>query len=351
MKTSHSYTGKTLFVGVDVHKKTYSVAVYCEGELVKRDSMIAKPKQLIAYLRKYFPEAHIKSAYEAGFCGLHLHRAFLEAGIESIVVHAASIEINSRDRVKTDKRDALKIAVQLSVGRLKGIHIPSKKREDYREISRLRDDLVKQRNRISVKLKHKANYHGLIGPEDVKKVSKKWIEDLEQKKLADGLRYHIEALVEQWRFFDNKIAEVSKRIEDQGKEDVAYERVYRSVKGIGPTAARVLANELEDMSHFSSERALFSYTGLTPSEYSSGEHRRQGHISRQGKPILRKTLVQCAWVAIRYDSSLRDVYDRIAQRAGGKRAIVAVARRLVGRVRACFRTETLYQTNLAKEVA
>lgn len=351
MKTRHNYTGKTLFVGVDVHKKTYSVAIYCKGELVKRDTMIAKPAQLIAYLRKYFPGALIKSAYESGFCGLHLHRALLKAGIENIVVHAASIEINSRDRVKTDKRDALKIAAQLSSGRLKGIHIPSKEREDYREITRLRDGLIKHRNQISTKLKHKANYHGLIGPEDIKKVSKKWIEDLLQRELADGLRYHIEALVEQWRFIDNKIAEVNKRIEDQAKEDVACERVYRSVNGVGPTAARVLANELGDMSHFSSERTLFSYTGLTPSEHSSGEYRRQGHISRQGKPILRKTLVQCAWVAIRHDPSLQEVYNRIAKRAGGKRAIVAVARKLVGRIRACFFSGNLYQINLEQKVA
>jgi transposase len=98
------------------------------------------------------------------------------------------------------------------------------------------------------------------------------------------------------------------------------------------------------MSQFSSERALSSYTGLTPCEYSSGEHVRKGHISRQGKPVLRSILVQCAWTAIRYDKSLREVFDRIGKRAGAKRAIVAVARRLIGRIRACFRANTLYQS-------
>lgn len=344
MKSKSDYTGKMVFVGIDVHKKSYSVAVVCDGELIKRDSIIACPSNLIAYLKKYFSGAQIKSAYEAGFCGFHLHRALLESDIDNIVVHAAAIEVSSRDRVKTDKRDATKIAVQLSTSRLKGIYVPSKEREDKRELTRLRDDLVKQKSRLSVKLKHKANYYGLVTSVDTQKVSKQWIRSLLQKEVPAGLRYHLETLVAQWEFIHKKIGEVNQCLVNQAQEDEAHEVVYRSVKGIGPTAARVLANELGNMSHFSSERTLFSYTGLTPSEYSSGEHRRQGHISRQGKPILRKILVQCAWIAIRYDESLREVYERIAKRAGGKRAIVAVARRMVGRIRACFRTGSLYQT-------
>ena len=109
-----------------------------------------------------------------------------------------------------------------------------------------------------------------------------------------------------------------------------------------PTAARVLANELGDMSQFQTERQIFSYTGFTPSEHSSGDRIRQGHISRQGKPVFRRILVQAAWVAIRHDRSLEEIYNRISARSGGKRAIVGVARRLIGRLRACFRTGKLY---------
>ena len=83
------------------------------------------------------------------------------------------------------------------------------------------------------------------------------------------------------------------------------------------------------MRQFRNEKKLFSYTGLTPSEHSSGEHVRQGHISRQGRSILRKILVEASWTAITKDPSLREVYDRLSHR-GGKRAIVGVARRLVG---------------------
>lgn len=346
MKCNRNYKGKTIFVGIDVHKKAYSVAVVCDGDLVKRDSIIATPERLINYLEKYFPGAKVKSAYEAGFSGFYLHRMLLTKGIENIVVHAAAIEVSSRDRVKTDKRDATKIAVQLSAGRLKCIFVPSREREDMRELTRLRDDLVKQKTRLAVKMKHKANYHGLIGPNDKIKVTSNWIEQLLTKPLEVGLRYYLESLREQWKFIVNKINETNKLIVQQAENDHEIEAIYRSVKGVGPTAARVLANELGDMSQFFSEKSLFSYTGLTPSEYSSGEHRRQGHISRQGKPILRKILVQCSWVAIRYDESLREVYQRIAKRAGGKRAIVAVARRLVGRIRACFRKKEKYKIQM-----
>ncbi len=351
MKSNFDYTGKTIFVGIDVHKKTYSVAVVDDdGLLIKRDGMSASPSQLLAYLKKYFKNAEVKSAYEAGFSGFGLHRFLNKNGVENIVVHAASIEIGSRDRVKNDKRDALKIAAQLAANRLKGIFVPSPEMEDYRELTRLRATFVKDRNRIATRIKHKANYHSLIGPEDTKKVCKKWITHLQTKKMGACLKYVIDSLAGQWKCFNEKIKELDKLLKEQAAADKKHETVYRSVKGVGPTAARALANELGDMSQFSSERTLSSYTGLTPSEYSSGEHVRRGHISRQGKPVLRSVLVQCSWVAIRYDRELREVFERISRRAGAKRAIVAVARRLIGRIRACFRKREAYQLKLIEEV-
>lgn len=343
MKNIRNYTGKSIFIGIDVHKKTYSVSVVCDNELVKRDILPAYPERLTDYLKKYFSGAQINSAYEAGFSGLKLHRHLQSHGINNIVVHAASIEIGSRDRVKTDKRDSTKIAVQLAARRLKGIHIPSPEVEDRRELTRLRSTLVKDRNRIAVRLKMKANYHGLIGPEDSQKVCDRWVAKILEMNMDKGLRYAIEEFVEQWRSFNQKIKKLNKLLEEQATVDKSIEEVYRSVKGIGPTIARYLANELGNMEQFSSERALSSYTGLTPCEYSSGENVRKGHISRQGKPMLRALLVQASWVVIRYDKSLRDIYERIARWAGGKRAIVAVARRLIGRIRACFRKGVLYE--------
>lgn len=342
MKNKYDYTGKHIFVGIDVHKRTYSVSIVYDKVLVKKDTMLASPARLVAYLHKYFEGAKIKSAYEAGFSGFGLHRYLKENGIDNIVVHAASIEIGARDRVKTDKRDSVKIAIQLAAGRLKGIPVPTPEVEDCRELTRLRSSLIKERRRVSAKLKQKANYHGLIGSEDSQKVCTQWIVRLLKKEMMLGLRYAIEELVDQWNTLKEKIKKLDKHIQDQARADEKHEKVYRSCVGIGATSARILANELGDMSQFTSEKALFSYTGLTPSEYSSGEHVRKGHISRQGKPILRSVLVLCSWVAIKHDQNLKETFERIARKAGCKRAIVAIARRLVGRLRACFRKGELY---------
>lgn len=118
--------------------------------------------------------------------------------------------------------------------------------------------------------------------------------------------------------------------------------MYRAAPGIGALSSRILANELESMRQFTNEKQLFSYTGLTPSEYSSGENKRQGSISRQGKSILRKILVQAAWRAIKQDDLLLKFFDRISVRSGKKRAIVAVARKLIGQIRATFISGELY---------
>src|SRR5262245_46293425 len=143
----------TVFLGIDVHKKTYAVTAVTNGRIRKRDIIEASPEKLVRYCKKYFPNQRIVSGYEAGFCGFSLHRKLVENQIENLVIHPASIEIASRDRVKTDKRDSLKIATQLEAGRLKCIHIPTPEQEGYRAISRLRESLVKDRSRIGVQMK------------------------------------------------------------------------------------------------------------------------------------------------------------------------------------------------------
>jgi len=309
--------------------------------------MPGDPKVIVNYLKNAFKGAKIETVYEAGFSGFYLHRILMSNGIHNQVVNAASIEVSSRDRVKTDKRDALKMSTQLSVGRLKGIHVPDQNREEMRSVTRLRANIMKLRNQIGNQLKSLLYTQGLIDISDETVTSEVWIKEkikqVKEKGFSQDFIFTVEHYQRQWIELNNGIKEIGKRIKIQSKNDKSLQDIYESVPGIGPLSARTLINELGDMKQFKNIKKLFSFTGLTPSEYSSGENKHLGNISRQGNPMLRKILVEAAWVAIKRDAALKEIFDRISHSRGKKRAIVAVARNLIGRLRACVLSGCLYE--------
>jgi transposase len=232
----------------------------------------------------------------------------------------------------------------LSKGDLRGINVPSEKRERFRALTRTRDKLLDTRKRIGNQLKSLLFTQGLIDPHDDTKVSKTWIKKIQEISLDEEIKYCVDKFIEIWLGIDKTLKEILSKLEEQAKQD-KVDVIYRSVPGIGALSARILANELEDMKQFRNIQGLFSYTGLTPSEYSSGEHRHLGNISRQGKGSLRMILVQVAWRSVKIDKHLLEVFERISKKAGKKRAIVAVARKIIGCIRACFKTGDLWQTS------
>jgi transposase len=332
---SYDYSGKKVFVGMDVHKKSYVIAAHCDGEIVKRWTTSANPESTAEQLTKFFRGAEIHSAYEAGFSGFNLHRVLAAAGINSRVVHAASIEVKSNDRVKNDKKDAKKIAEQLGANRLRGIYVPSEAEEMRRSLSRGREQVVERRKAIGNQLKMKLHYLGIIIP-DRQKVCESFLVWVEQLELAREHKFAVAELIDAWRQETKRIKRFDQELSTQAKND-PLEKIYRSAPGVGAVSARTLSNELGDMSRFDNERQLFSASGLTPGEYSSGESTRRGHISRQGSPRLRGLLTEVAWRAIADDQSLKAFYLRVARTRDSKRAIVAVARKMLGRLRHCLK--------------
>lgn len=232
---------------------------------------------------------------------------------------------------------------QLSVNRLKGIYIPSEKEELSRLITRSREQIMKERNRAGYRIKSRLFQFGLIDKDDDTIMSDKYLKNVELLDLPEELKWAIDLLIKQWRFFNDQIEEAKIEMKSQSFEDAETEAIYQSVPGVGDVSARLLSNELGDLSkRFTNQESLFQFVGLTPSEYSSGEKVHKGHIDRQGSARIRKTLVECAWRAITVDGVLNDCFERIAATRGKKRAIVAIARKLIGRIRACFVTKTGY---------
>jgi transposase len=341
-RKSISYAGKVVYIGIDVHKATYSITCICNGVIVKKATIKALPLEFAASLLKWFEGATIKSAYEAGFSGFALHRILCRNGITNIVVNPASIAIAANDRVKTDPRDSEKIADQLSVGQLIGIYVPTPEEEYRRALTRTREQIVEKRSVAARQIKSKLHYFGFMAHDDKRMITNRYLNEIVAMKLPTDLAFSFALLGDEWRYLTKTLIGVRAKLQEQAKKDSHLENIYRSVPGIGPVTARVLANELGNMARFPNEKALFHYLGLTPSEHSSGDNIRRGHISRQGSGRLRAILVEAAWRAIGQDPALKEVYERVAKTRGGKRAIVGVARKLIGRIRACFRTGSLY---------
>lgn len=324
----YDYSGKKVYMGIDVHKKTYACVSVCDGEVVKKDTMPAEPAVLISYIQNTFPNREIMTAYEAGFSGFHLHRELEKMGIKNLVIHPGSIEVASRDRVKTDKRDAKKIAIQLAAGRLRCIYIPTLEQEAKRSVTRLRDSIVRLRHKVGQKFKSLLFTQGLIKGDDDTVICKTWlkIKLLEAKQsLPVALCYTLEHYAEEWLRFTDDLSKIKKDLlAMQSEKEQALLSIYKSAPGVGDITALKLKDELGDMQQFLNEKQLFSYLGFTPTEYSSGEHVRQGHMSRQGRSILRHIFIESAWVAIKKDPHLMEIYQRTAKTRGGKRAIVGI---------------------------
>lgn len=342
VKGEISYSGKKVFVGIDVHRRSYVTTAICNGAVVKRCRMEADAEKLCVYLERHFSSAKVYTVYEAGFSGFALHRHLESVGVNNIVINAASLEVSPKDRVKTDKRDSKKLAQQLSVGVLTGIRIPTLNEEVKRQYSRTRQQLLGHRKRCMNQIRMKLHQFGLFPIEHRGVLSIKFVESVLEAPVPPELQDSIEMLLSVWKCLNCKVLEINKQLRLQAKDD-EYEKIYRSIPGVGPVSSRILSTELGDMSQFSNEVSLFSFTGLTPSENSSGESRRLGHITRQGSARLRFILTECAWVAIKKDPGLREDFERIAVRAGKKRAIVAIARKLIGRARALFRKGEMYK--------
>ena len=142
-------------------------------------------------------------------------------------------------------------------------------------------------------------------------------------------------LLEQYEFLSMQIDKQTQLLRELSETAQYRERVeiLQSIPGIGVISAMELLLELQDVSRFRRAEQLAAYVGLTPSQYSSADKVRMGRITGIGKNTLRSILVEASWTLIRKDQAMREKYDRIKIHSGGKRAIVAIARTLLLRMR------------------
>ncbi len=274
-----------------------------------------------------------------------LHRVLEQAGIENIVVNPGSIEVAIHNRVKTDKRDALKIATLLEAGRLKGIRVPSIQQEQERLLTRTREQLVEERSAIKNKIPMKCHQMGLIDPNDIREMSHKLVEEMLAQSPSQEFSLVIEAYWSVWKSIETQIRKLEQQLKEQAKTD-PNDTIYRSAPGIGPLSARILSHELGDLSQFALLATIVQLHGTDSlARFPVATQCGRGISLVPGNTRVRHILNQAAWRAIKIDRDLKAFFERLSLRTGKKRAIVAVARKLIGRIRAAFKTGQPYQMN------
>lgn len=338
--------GKAVFCGIDVHKKHWNLCFVCDGEIVQKIRMDVNFTRLQFLLLNYSGCATIKFVYEAGFSGFWLYRALTAADYDCIVTPPNKMQ-NTGDKVKTDKRDAEKLATYLAASLLKSICVPPKDIESDRRVIRRRKQLSKMQTRAKNQIRSFLNLYNITMPETINRVwSLKymiWLENLVLEHPSE--KFTLCQLIKSYRHIRQDLVEVTRFI-----RSLAHSRKYNksfklltSARGVGLITAMTFLLEIFDFKRFKNERKFSSYLGLTPSQFSTGDKVRLGHITRQGNAHLRQLLVESAWTVIRHDPVLHQKYTRIQARGtNGKKAIVAVARSLAIRLRRCLLDNTEY---------
>ena len=350
------------WVGIDAHKKNLQFAVLLEGAY-REWEIPNEAKAIERVARKLVKQApgEVRCCYEAGPVGYALKRALEGAAPELVceVVAPSLIPVKAGDRIKTDRRDARKLAKYLQSGLLTEVRPPTESEESARDLTRCRRalgaDLTRARHRLSKWLLRR----GVHYPEGTKHWTDKhmrWLRGLRFERPVDQLilRQHLlvlDQLLEHLAYLDEEIRKLSES--DAYREHVGWLRCFR---GIDTSSAMTLLTEVHDFRRFDSPLQLMSYLGLTPSEHSSGETRRQGSITKAGNTHARRVLVEISWhyrhrtgagaelrkrrhgqpawaIALSDKAQLRlcTRYQRMVARGKPtQKAVVAIARELIG---------------------
>lgn len=338
--------GKKVFCGIDVHLKFWVVCFYCDGEVMEKSRIDFGYSQLLTHLKRYDAARLIRIVYEAGYSGFWLYRKLVADSYDCMVTPPALVP-RTASKVKTDKRDAMKLASYLAAGILKSVYVPPAEVESDRRVVRRRAQLVKKQTRCKNEIKAFLHLHGIEKPLEIKyswsKLYMSWLEGLEFS--SDSDRFTFAQLLKHYRRIREDLIEVNRylrKLSQNSRYRTHYHRLI-SLRGIGLITAMSFLLEIYDFERFEKSKHFSSYLGFTPSQHSSGENIRLGRISRQGNAHLRRVLVESAWTVIKHDPHLRDKYERIRARGtNGKKAIVAVARSLAVRLRRCLLDETDY---------
>jgi transposase len=287
----------TVTVGLDVHARSIRVAALRADELLEERTLPYDEQAVERVLRRW---PTVRCCYEAGPTGFGLYRHLTERGIDCALVAPGLVPQRPGERVKTDPRDARKLARLLAGGLLEPIHVPSRELEAARDLVRAREDARLDRMRDRQRLSKFCLRHGRLLPTSAWTVTRrKWLSEQRFEFAAQQQTFatYLHAL----DLVDARIETLERAIRETAEQEPWRDLVgrLRCLRGIDTLTALAVVAEISDFGRFGSAEEFMAFVGLVPTEHSSGEHRRQGSITKVGNSHVRRLLVESAWHARR----------------------------------------------------
>jgi transposase len=330
LKQVHLAEDDDLYVGIDTHKKSLHVALWLNDSSAVDFVMPPDSAKLIDILNK-LRKALRMVVYEAGPTGYTLARTLQDAKIPVGVVAPSKTPRQSAPDSKTDSLDARKLAEYAAKGLLRHIAIPTKYQETQRQLTRFRQQFVEKQTRVKLQIKSFLLQHGIDQPQGLSHWSGSAIEKLKSIRLSEPLRYCLDMLIEELCFIAKQIKLAEQKIKDvfSGKPICTTVKLLVTHPGVGQTIATQFAAEIFNPKRFKDKTQLAKYVGLAPSIRQSGQTLRDGPILKTGRPQLRCSLIQGAWIWIQNDHNAYKTFCRLIHNTGHKnKAITAMARKL-----------------------
>jgi len=292
---------KVRFLGLDVHAETIAVAVAeADGEVRSLGVIPNRGESIRKLVKRLGPAEHLRACYEAGPTGYVLYWQLTELGVECVVIAPTLVPVKAGDRVKTDRRDALRLARSHRAGDLTAVWVPDAASEALRDLVRAREaakqDQLRARHRLS-KFLLRTGQRATAGVKAWTELYMAWVRQLRYEQWgqeATRLDYlhEVEHMGARVKRLEEAITEAVKLASPQVQEVV---RGLQALRGIAEISAVTIVAELGQIARFETARQLMGYSGVVPRENSSGQRQQRGGITKTGNAHLRRIAIEAAW--------------------------------------------------------
>lgn len=306
-----------IYVGLDVHKATVSVAVAEGGRSgeIRQIGVFANRADVLTKMvaRLVRPGLRLSFCYEAGPCGYGLHRLLTGLGHDCVVIAPSLIPFKAGDRVKTDRRDALMLAKLHRAGELTAVWVPDVAHEAMRDLVRARTTAVRVLGKARQHLGGFLLRHAKIfaGQGAWTLAYRRWLTTVRFDHPAQQivLQDYIYAVEDAEKRIARLVQQIEQLLEAWSMAPVV--KAIQAMRGVAFINAVTLVAEIGDFTRFANPRQLMAYVGLVPSEHSSGASVRRGGVTKAGNGQARRALIEGAWTYRMQARISRKLHDRI----------------------------------------